>query len=117
MQCGGDAMMGSGSDPGAAPSASSSSSATTRTTTSPRSPASSTWRTPITDAVAIGYPPGKECLYLQIGWTDEQIWDALAHAKQPQAFHFQRKIKEAFDPNDVGDRMYPTLPEGYEAGS
>jgi len=68
------------------------------------------------DAAAISYPPGKEFLYLQIGWTDEQIWDALAHAKQPQAFHYQRKIKEAFDPNNVGDRMYPTLPEGYTAG-
>ena len=71
----------------------------------------------VTDAVAIGYPPGKEFLYLQIGWTDEQIWDALAHAKQPQVFRYQRQIKDAFDPNDVGDRMYPTLPEGYEPGS
>ena len=32
-------------------------------------------------------------------------------------FHYQRQIKEAFDPNDVGDRMYPTLPEDYEPGS
>ena len=71
----------------------------------------------VKDAVSIGYPPGKEFLYLQIGWTDEQIWDALAHAKQPQAFHYQRQIKEAFDPNNVGDRMYPTLPEGYEPGN
>ena len=71
----------------------------------------------VKDAASIGYPPGKEFLYMQIGWTDEQIWDALAHAKQPQVFRYQRKIKEAFDPNDVGDRMYPTLPEGYEPGS
>jgi hypothetical protein len=28
-------------------------------------------------------------------------------------YDYQRKIKEAFDPNDVGDRMYPTLPAGW----
>jgi hypothetical protein len=66
----------------------------------------------VKDAASIGYPPGKEFLYLQVGWTDEQIWDALAHSRQPQVFEYQRQIKEAFDPNNVGDRMYPTLPEG-----
>ena len=68
----------------------------------------------IKDAAAIGYPPGKEFLYLQIGWSDERIWEALARAKPPQVFRFQRQIKEAFDPNDVGDRMYPTLPDDVE---
>jgi glycolate oxidase len=64
------------------------------------------------DALAIGYPPGKEFGYMQVGWTDEQIWDALARTPQPAVYDYQRKIKEAFDPNDVGDRMYPTLPAG-----
>ena len=71
----------------------------------------------VTDARGIGYPPGKEFIYLQIGWTDEQIWNALAHARQPQVYRYQTKIKAAFDPNDTGDRMYPTLPLDWEAGS
>ena len=66
----------------------------------------------VKDAASIGYPPGKELLYLHIGWKDEQIWDSLAHSKQPQVYEYQRQIKEAFDPNNVGDRMYPTLPDG-----
>jgi hypothetical protein len=28
-------------------------------------------------------------------------------------YHFQRKIKEALDPNKVGDRNYLWLPEGW----
>ena len=32
----------------------------------------------VKDAASISYPPGKEFLYLQIGWTDEAIWKALA---------------------------------------
>jgi hypothetical protein len=32
-------------------------------------------------------------------------------------FRYQRMIKDAFDPNDTGDRMYPTLPLNYEPGS
>jgi hypothetical protein len=33
----------------------------------------------------------------------------------PQQFvlKFQSKIKEAFDPNSLGDRNYPTLPPGF----
>ena len=67
----------------------------------------------VQDAASIKYPPGKEFLYLQIGWTDEAIWKALANSKQPQVFRYQRMIKSAFDPNDTGDRMYPTLPLDY----
>ena len=32
----------------------------------------------VKDAAVHGFPPGKEFIYLQIGWTDEEIWDALA---------------------------------------
>ncbi len=67
----------------------------------------------ITDAISNGIPPGKEAIYLSLGYKDEKIWDTLANSQQPIIFHFQRKIKEAFDPNDIGDRNYPTLPEDY----
>jgi hypothetical protein len=69
----------------------------------------------VKDAASIGYPPGKEFIYLQVGWKDEQIWDALAHSQQPLVYQIQRQIKEAFDPNDTGDRMYPTLPVDWQA--
>jgi hypothetical protein len=68
----------------------------------------------VTDAVSHGYPPGKEALYIEMGHSNEQVWKKWAGAKQPFAFIFQRKIKEHFDPNDLGDRMYNYLPEEYE---
>jgi hypothetical protein len=67
----------------------------------------------IVDAVSNGFPAGKEAIYLTLGYKDEKIWDILSKTPQPIIFHFQRKIKEAFDPNDIGDRNYPTLPESY----
>jgi hypothetical protein len=60
-----------------------------------------------------GIPYGKEYLYLQVAWPDEAVWNALARAPQTFVFDFQRKIKEAFDPNGLGDRNYPWLPEGW----
>jgi len=57
----------------------------------------------ITDAAAIGYPPGKEAIYLEMGHSDDRTFKKWAAAKQPFPFIFQRKIKEHFDPNDVGD--------------
>jgi hypothetical protein len=60
-----------------------------------------------------GIPFGKEYLYLQVAWPDEDVWNALARAPQTFVFEFQRKIKEAFDPNGLGDRNYPWLPEGW----
>ena len=96
VQCGGDAMMGSGSASRlAAPPVSSSSSATTPTISDSTRAGIKHMEDAVKDAASISYPPGKEFIYLQIGWTDEQIWDALAHAKQPQVFHYQRRIKEA----------------------
>jgi hypothetical protein len=67
----------------------------------------------IKDAIACGVPPGKELLYLQIGWTDERIWDSMAKMPQRFVLDFQRKIKDTFDPNSLGDRNYPWLPEGW----
>jgi hypothetical protein len=67
----------------------------------------------ITDAVSHGFTPGKEAIYLSLGHTDERVHTMLANTPQNIIFHFQRKIKEAFDPNDLGDRNYPTLPEKY----
>jgi hypothetical protein len=60
-----------------------------------------------------GIPLGKEAWYLQIGWTDERIWNAMANAPQTFVFDFQRKIKEAVDPNALGDRNYAWLPKGW----
>ena len=67
----------------------------------------------VKDATANGFPPGKEYLYLQVGWTEQQVWDALAKLPQRFIVDFQRKVKEAFDPNDLGDRNYPWMPEGW----
>lgn len=64
----------------------------------------------VKDAVGAGYPPGKEFIYLQVGWPDEKIHEALRKMKQPLVFQYQAKIKEIFDPNNIGDRMYTTLP-------
>jgi hypothetical protein len=60
-----------------------------------------------------GIPFGKEYLYLQVAWPDEDVWNALARSPQTFVFDFQRKIKETFDPNGLGDRNYPWLPEGW----
>jgi hypothetical protein len=65
----------------------------------------------IADCVAQGIPLGKEQLYLQIGWTDQRIWDGMAKAPQTFVLDFQRQFKDAVDPNYLGDRNYPWLPE------
>ncbi len=67
----------------------------------------------VEDCKKHGIPLGKEFLYLQIGWTDERVWDALAKMPQQFVLRFQSKIKEAFDPNSLGDRNYQWLPEGW----
>ncbi len=111
VQCGGDATMGSGSGlPGGGELG-----LEQFVSYDPLDPDSTAAATrhmedAVKDAASIGYPPGKEYMYLQMGWSDEEFHRALAAAPQPDVFRFQRRIKEAFDPNDVGDRMYPTLP-------
>jgi hypothetical protein len=65
------------------------------------------------DARAAGYPPGKEFTYLLVGWNQERVFDTWAKMPQQFGFRFQNKIKAAFDPNDLGDRNYPYLPEGW----
>ena len=67
----------------------------------------------VTTCAKHGIPFGKEYIYLQVGWQEEKVWDALAKAPQQFIFNFQRKIKEVFDPNSLGDRNYPWLPEGW----
>jgi glycolate oxidase len=66
------------------------------------------------DAIEHGIPPGKEDLYLKIAMTDEQLHQEYAHSSQPLVFHLQRKIKELLDPNEIGDRLYTWLPEQRE---
>jgi len=60
-------------------------------------------------AVYHSYPPGKEAGYLQLTLTDDQMKAGYERAKQPQVFRFQKQTKDAFDPNNIGDRMYQTL--------
>ncbi len=67
----------------------------------------------VEDCKKHGIPLGKEFLYLQIGWTDEKVWDTLSKFPQQFVLKFQTKIKEAFDPNALGDRNYQWLPEGW----
>ncbi len=115
VQCGGDAMMGPGSSyPGGGGvgleqfvSYDPNDEASTRAGIKHMEDA-------ITDALAIGYPPGKEAMYLEMGHSDDRTFKKWAAAKQPFTFIFQRKIKEYFDPNDIGDRMYNYIPEEYE---
>ena len=113
VQCGGDAMMGSGSGiPGGGGMG-----LEQFVSYDPDDEASTHaafvhMQDAVTDAASIGYPPGKEWQYLQMGWSDERFEQVMAGAPQPDVFRFQRRIKSAFDPNNVGDRMYPTLPLG-----
>ena len=70
----------------------------------------------VEDAKTINYPPGKEALYIEMRYTDEQAFDKWSKAKQPWAYVFQRKIRERYDPNYVGDRQYNWIPEEWEKG-
>ena len=62
-----------------------------------------------------GWGPGMENMNDYARWTDgystpKEIRDRLlGSGAQPQAFCYQRKIKETFDPNDLGDGHYRTL--------
>ena len=64
-----------------------------------------------------GWGPGMEKQFDFARWSDgkttpkEERERILSAAAQPSVFHYQRKIKEAFDPNDVGDAHYRTLEE------
>jgi hypothetical protein len=60
-----------------------------------------------------GFPFGKEKLYLQVGWPDERVWNLMSKMPQKFVLNFQRKLKEVFDPNQLGDRNYPWLSEGW----
>ena len=65
----------------------------------------------VKDAGEHGFPGGHAAPFLQIGMTDEELHAQYAKSSQPVLFHFQRKIKELLDPNDIGDRLYASLPE------
>jgi glycolate oxidase len=111
VQCGGDAMMGSGSGlPGGGELGLEQFVSYDPADDDSVVAAYQHMEDAVSDAASIGYPPGKEGNYLQVGWSDERFLAALRGSSQPDVFRFQRRIKEAFDPNDVGDRMYPTLP-------
>jgi glycolate oxidase len=115
VQCGGDAMMG----PGAAYPGGGNTCLEQFVSYDPADEASTRagikhMEDAITDALAIGYPPGKEAMYLEMGHSDDRTFKKWAASPQPFTFIFQRKIKEHVDPNDIGDRMYNYIPEEYE---
>jgi hypothetical protein len=64
-----------------------------------------------------GWGPPMEKQNDSARWTDglatpKEIRDKLLlSAAQPSAFRYQRRIKEIFDPNDLGDTYYRTLDE------
>ena len=43
--------------------------------------------------------------------TPAEREEMLGGSPQPAVFHYQRKIKEALDPNNLGDAYYVTLGE------
>ena len=51
-----------------------------------------------------GMHGGLEDCYREI--TKEELEESRRHAPQPAIYAFQRKIKEAFDPNSIGDGSY-----------
>lgn len=115
VQCGGDAMMG----PGASYPGGGNTCLEQFVSYDPADEASTRagikhMEDAITDALAIGYPPGKEAMYLEMGHSDDRTFKKWAASPQPFPFIFQRKIKEHVDPNDIGDRMYNYIPEEYE---
>ena len=67
-----------------------------------------------------GWGPGMEKQMDSARWTDgkttpKEIRDRLLlSSAQPSAFRYQRRIKETFDPNDIGDTHYRTLDETEE---
>jgi hypothetical protein len=61
-----------------------------------------------------GWGPGMEKQNDSARWTDgkttpKAIRDKLLSGGQPSVFRYQRRIKETFDPNDLGDTYYRTL--------
>ena len=62
-----------------------------------------------------GWGPGMEKQNDYARWTDGkttpiEIREKLLKSQgQPRVFHYQQRIKETFDPNDLGDSYYRTL--------
>jgi hypothetical protein len=61
------------------------------------------------------YPPGMERINSVSRGSDgrttpkEERERILSASRQPTVFYYQRKIKEAFNPNNLGDAYYVTL--------
>jgi glycolate oxidase len=63
-------------------------------------------------ALEMGWPRGMEILVTEARMTKEQRQMVYEKAPQPVVFHFQRKIKQALDPNETGQGVfYTTLDE------
>jgi len=65
--------------------------------------------------IEYGFLPGKEAHYLDLRMTKEERKSNYASSPQPamyaqaDMYRWQLKIKQAVDPNDIGDEMYRTL--------
>ncbi len=117
VQCGGDAMMGSGSGlPGGGATGLEQFVSYDPNDMASTKAGAQHMEDAVKDAVAAGFPPGKELIYMEMGHSDDKVWTRWAGAPQPFVFVFQRKIKEHYDPNDLGDREYNWLPAEYEKG-
>jgi hypothetical protein len=56
-----------------------------------------------------GIPPGMEAWF--IPRTKEEVQAILLASFQPEVYRWQRKIREAFNPNNVGHRLFKCLEE------
>lgn len=66
-------------------------------------------------AIDHGWPPGMEAAVTDGRNSEEVRQAAYAKAPQPMVFEFQRKIKEALDPNNTGqDVFYHRFKEPYK---
>jgi hypothetical protein len=54
-----------------------------------------------------GIPPGMEAWF--IPRTKEEVQAILLASFQPEVYRWQRKIREAFNPNSVGHRLFKCL--------
>ncbi len=103
VQCGGDAMMGSGSGiPGGGGTG-----LEQFVSYDPDDKASTHaaylhMEDAVKDAASIGYPPGKEWQYLQMGWSDERFEQVMAAARSPTSSASRR---------GSGRRSIPTASE------
>jgi len=61
-------------------------------------------------AKKLGLTSGYEARIFETRLSEEEKRTAYLSSKQPALFKYQRKIKDIFDPNDLGDDQYAVMP-------